>query len=49
MNKLEQQLRKDLEDADLLEDLFGLTFGEGDCFYPIDLEMVFKKLLEEKR
>ena len=49
MNKLEKKLRKDLEDTDLLEDLFGLTFGEGDCFYPVDPEMIFKKLFEEIR
>ena len=46
MNKkeLNKKLRKDLEEAELLEDLFGLTFGIGACFYPVNLNKLFDNL-----
>ena len=48
MKNLEKRLRKDLKDEGLLEDLFGLTFGEGDCFYPVDPEKLFKNIFGER-
>ena len=44
IKKLNKKLRKDLEEAGLLEDLFGLTFGIGDCFYPVNLDKLFDNL-----
>ena len=42
--KYNKNLRKDLEVDDLLKDLFGLTMGGGEHFYPVNTEKFLKSM-----
>ena len=42
--KYNKNLRKDVEADDLLKDLFGLTMGGGEHFYPVNTEKFLKSM-----
>ena len=42
--ELINELKKDINQCNLLEDLFGLTMGMGEHFYPVDERKFLKNL-----